>query len=359
MDWTRRPMQAHRPFLFYNQCMRKLLLIIPVAMLILVSCITISTPEPVNPTPLFVTSTLPLTNTPFPRPATPSTPSVTPTVNATLAACKERAVVIQDVTIPDNTYIAPGASFTKTWRFENTSTCTWTGYTIAFASGDRMSASDSAPVPTTAPNATVDVSVPLTAPTAYNAYAGYFVLKDQRGKSVPIGIYNNFWVKIIVGNVPSVTPIIATPSNSTPVSQANNSASCKYTSSASYTSEIENLINTARTKASLSKLSINFQLTAAAQGHSVDMACHSLLSHIGSNGSTIVRRIVAAGYNPVNYLEIIYDGGSPQGAFNWWMNDQVHHDAIMNTGVTEMGGGYAYVANSSDGEYYTVDFGSE
>ena len=40
------------------------------------------------------------------------------------------------------------------------------------------------------------------------------------------------------------------------------------------------------------------------------------------------------------------------------MNDQVHHDAIMNTGVTEMGGGYAYVANSSDGGYYTVDFGS-
>jgi len=337
--------------------MRKLLLIIPVAMLILVSCITISTPEPVNPTPLFLTSTLPLTHTPFPS-ATAS-PTISPTLNATLAACKEQAVVIQDVTIPDNTYVAPGATFTKTWRFKNTSTCPWSGYTIAFASGDRMGAPDSAPVPTTAAGATVDVSVQLTAPTAYNSYAGYFVLKDYSGKSVSIGIYQNFWVKIVVGNVPSVTPIIATPSNGTPVSQAISSASCKYTSSASYTGEIESLINTARTLASLSKLSINSQLTAAAQGHSVDMACHSLLSHTGSNGSTIDQRIVAAGYNPVNYLEIIYGSGTPQGAFNWWMNDQVHHDAILNTGVTEMGGGYAYVSNSSDGEYYTVDFGSE
>ena len=337
--------------------MRKLLLIIPIAVLILASCITISTPEPVNPTPLFLTSTLPLTNTPFPS-ATAS-PTITPTLNATLAACKEQAVVVEDVTIPDNTYVAPGATFTKTWRFKNTSTCPWNGYTIAFASGDRMGAPDSAPVPTTAAGATVDVSVQLTAPIAYNSYAGYFVLKDYSGKSVPIGIYQNFWVKIIVGSVPSSTPIIATPSNGTPVSRSNSSGSCKYTSSVSYTSQIESLINTARTMASLSKLSVNSQLTAAAQGHSADMACHSLLSHTGSDGSTIYQRIVEAGYNPVNYLEIIYGSGSPQGAFNWWMNDQVHHDAIMNTGVTEMGGGYAYVASSTYGSYYTVDFGSE
>jgi len=108
----------------------------------------------------------------------------------------------------------------------------------------------------------------------------------------------------------------------------------------------------------LGKLSINSQLTAAAQGHSVDMACHSLLSHTGSNGSTIDQRIVAAGSNPVNYLEIIYADGSPQSALNWWMNDPVHHDAILNIGVTKMGAGYAYVADSADGGYYTVDFGS-
>ena len=335
--------------------MRKLLLIIPIAMLILASCITVSTPEPVNPTPLFLTATLPLTHTPFPS-ATPL-PTITPTLNATLAACKEQAVVIQDVTIPDNTYVAPGASFTKTWRFKNTSTCPWTGYIIAFASGDRMSAPDSVPVPTTASGATVDVSVQLTAPTAYNSYAGYFVLKDYSGKSVPIGIYNNFWVKIIVGNVPSVTPIIATPSNGTPVSQASSSASCKYTSSASYTSQIESLINTARTEASLGKLSINSQLTAAAQGHSVDMACNNFLSHTGSDGSYINDRLRAAGYSNPSFTEIIAIG-TPQDAMSQWKNDAGHWDAVIAAGPTIMGIGYAYNAKSDFGGYFTVDFGS-
>jgi uncharacterized protein YkwD len=339
--------------------MRKFALISLCTIVALTSCSVSILSNAPTPAPLFLTSTLPATNTPFPTPITPSATSVPPTVNATLAACKERAVMVQDVTIPDDTYIAPGATFTKTWRFKNTGTCPWNGYTIAFASGDQMGAPVSAPIPATAPNATVDVSVRLTAPTAYNAYAGYFVLNDQNGNSVAIGIFKNFWVKIVVGTLPSVTPIIATPSNGTPVSQASSSKSCKYASSPSYTNQIESLINTARAQASLSKLSINSQLTAAAQGHSVDMACHSLLSHTGSDGSTIDQRIVAAGYNPVNYLEIIYGSGSPQGAFNWWMNDPVHHDAILDKGVTEMGGGYAYVANSSYGEYYTVDFGSE
>ena len=340
--------------------MRTFALISFFTIVVLTSCsVSISSNAP-SPAPPFLTSTLPATNTPFPTPITPSPTSVPPTVNATLAACKEQAVMVQDVTIPDDTYIAPGATFTKTWRFKNTGTCPWNGYTIAFASGDQMGAPASAPIPTTAPNATVDVSVQLTAPTAYNAYAGYFVLNDQNGNSVAIGIFKNFWVKIVVGSVPSVTPIIATPSNGTPVSnQPISSANCKYTSSASYVSEVENLINTARGQASLNKLSINQQLTAAAQGHSVDMACHSLLSHTGSNGSTIDQRIVAAGYTPTNYIEIIYGSGTPQEAFNWWMNDPVHHDAILDKGVTEMGGGYAYVASSTYGEYYTVDFGSE
>ena len=340
--------------------MRALVLTSFFLMAALTACsVSISSNEP-SPAPLFLTATLPATNTPFP---TPSPTSPTPTVDATLAACKEGAIVVQDVTIPDNTYIAPGATFKKTWRFENTGTCPWNGYTIAFASGDRMGAPDSVPVPATAPKATVDVSVALTAPTAYNAYAGYFVLNDQSGNAVPIGIYKNFWVKIIVSGV-QLTPaesLEITPSNSTPVSQSQStdSASCKYTASASYVSQIENLINTARAQGSLHKLSINSQLTTAAQGHSADMACHNLLSHTGSDGSTIDQRILAAGYNPTDYIEIIFGSGDPQQAFNWWMNDPVHHDAIMDTGVTEMGGGYAYVSNSTYGEYYTVDFGSE
>ena len=36
------------------------------------------------------------------------------------------ATFVADVTIPDGTYINPGASFTKIWRLKNTGTCAWT-----------------------------------------------------------------------------------------------------------------------------------------------------------------------------------------------------------------------------------------
>ncbi len=339
--------------------MRAFVLICILSLMALTACsVAILSNEP-TPGPLFLTATLPATHTPFPTLVTPSTTIVAPTLNATQAACKERAVVMQDVTVPDNTYMAPGAAFTKTWRFKNTGTCAWNGFTIAFASGDRMGAPDSAPVPTTAPNATVDVSVNLTAPTAYNAYAGYFVLNDPSGKPVPVGIFKNFWVKIMVGNV-QVTSVASPAITLTPVvaHRPTSPGGCKYNPSVSYVGEVEDLINGARAKAGLGQLSENSQLAAAAQGHSVDMACHSLLSHTGSDTSTIYQRITAAGYNPVHYQEVIYAGGLPQDAFNSWMKDQVHHDAIMSTSVTELGGGYAYVSDSAYGGYFTVDFGS-
>lgn len=289
---------------------------------------------------------------------TPS-PTVPPTSADGSAPCKDKAILVQDVTIADGTNMPRGSKFTKTWQFQNTGTCTWTGYTIVFVSGDRMDAPDSAPIPQTEPRKTVNVSVDLVAPLSDDVYTGFFELHNADGAPLDIGIFKNFWVKITVGNavIPTNTPI-GTPTSGTPVSRPKGPASCKYVGSPSYPSEIANLINQARAQAGLSKLTINTQLAAAAQGHSIDMACFSLLSHTGSNASTIYDRIVAAGYTPSYWLEIIYAGGYPQDAFNWWMNDQVHHDAILSPNVTEMGAGYAYVSDSAYGGYYTVDFGS-
>ena len=86
------------------------------------------------------------------------------------------------------------------------------------------------------------------------------------------------------------------------------------------------------------------------------MACSSLLSHTGSDGSTPANRVTAAGYSGAFRQEIIYAGGYPQDAYNWWMNDKIHHDAIMDPSATEMGVGYAYVSASTYGGYFTVDF---
>ncbi len=347
--------------------MRFSFLTIVLAASLLTSCISISANTDVTATPFFVTVTLQMTRIPLPPPGTPMTD--TPTVVATsssvgtsVAGCKDQAVLLQDVTIFDGTNVPRGSKFTKTWQFKNTGTCSWTGYTVVFTSGDRMEAPDSAPIPPTGPGQTVNVSVDLVAPTADGAYTGFFAIDDSSDQTVPIGLYQGFWVKITVGNavLPSSVAANETPTvDTTPVPVPRGPASCKYVVSSSYPSEIADLINSARKQNGLPTLSINSRLVAAAQGHSIDMACHGLLSHTGSDTSTIYQRLVAAGYDPVNYLEIIYGGGYPQDAFNWWMNDQPHRDAILSPDVVEMGVGYAYISDTAAGSYYTVDFGSQ
>ena len=346
--------------------MNKLVPIFAIGVLALTACsLSISTPVQVVTTPFFVTATLPSTRTPYAGPpASPTAESTSvSTLSVTAAAdCKDSAILIQDVTIADGTNVARGSSFTKTWQFKNSGACPWAGYRIAFVSGDRMGSSDSAPIPATAVKQTVNVSVDLVAPANDGIYTGFFELKNAAGALVPVGIEKNFWVKIAVGNA-VVQPLVFAPPGGTPsynptAPDPQGPLSCKYTLSSSYPDEIGTLINTARQQAGLPKLAVSFQLAAAAQAHSIDMACNGLLSHTGSNASTIYQRITAAGYTPTNYLEIIYGGGYPQNAFDWWMGDQVHHDAILSTSVKEMGVGFAYIANTASGGYYTVDFGS-
>ncbi len=276
--------------------------------------------------------------------------------------CQDSAVLLQDVTISDGTNIPRGSQFTKTWQFKNNGQCPWNGYNIVFVSGDQMSSPVSSPVPPTAPGSTVNISVNLVAPTADGIYTGYFELHNANGTVLPIGTEKDFWVQITVGNVVLQQPTAVGPTaqdNGTPVSAPTGPASCKYTVSASYPDQIASLINNARTQAGLKALTVNFRLAAAAQGHSIDMACHGLLSHTGSDGSSILQRISAAGYPAIFYEEMIYGGGYPQDAFNWWMNDPTHHAVIFDTRVTEIGVGFAYIADTASGGYYTVDVGSQ
>lgn len=340
--------------------MRSFIVTISSAALTLTACVSISTPTPANTTPLFVTATLPPTKTPYTHPTADTTTTPTEsTLSATTSAnCKDSAVLLQDVTIADGTNVSYGSKFTKTWQFRNTGSCAWSGYTIAFVSGDRMSAPDAAPIPDTAPKSNVNVSVDLIAPSSDGIYTGFFELRNSLGKPLDIGIEKTFWVKITVGTVTPPTLAVGTPTSGTPVSRPKGPLSCSYVGSPSYPSEIAKLINNARTSAGLAALTINSQLAAAAQGHSIDMACFSLLSHTGSDGSSPYQRVSAMGYGGAFRQEIIYAGGYPQDAFDWWMNDQIHHDAILDVNATEMGVGYSYVSDSAYGGYYTVDFGS-
>ena len=142
----------------------------------------------------------------------------------------DKAQFIADVTVPDGTLMAPGATFKKTWRLKNTGTCTWTtGYSLVFSSGEKMGGPTSAPFPTSvAPGQTVDLTVNLTAPSSANTYRGNWMLKNTSNVNFGIGSTgtNPFWVEIKVSGptatpgTPSPTPTGPTPTGPTPTQQA-------------------------------------------------------------------------------------------------------------------------------------------
>src|SRR5687767_4749286 len=358
--------------------MKKIWTMMLLITLTLTSCIIVSEEISAPTRSVFVTSTLPPTRpglslpTDTPSPSTPdvsttTTPGTPVGTEMTTAAgapsggtCQDSALMIADVTVPDDTQMSPGQTFTKTWRFMNNGKCNWSGYSIAFVAGDRMASPDTAPVPEAEPGATVDVSVELSAPSADGSYTGFYELRKANGETLPIGIESTFWVRILIGDAPPVVvnPPAFTPVSGVPTVRVTGPASCSYSTSSSYQTELVNLINGARAEAGLPPLAVNAALTAAALGHSIDMACHGLISHSGSDGSSPSQRIAAAGYFASFASEIIYGSGYPQTAFDWWMNDQIHRDEILNPYVTELGIGYAWLQGTSAGGYYTVNFAS-
>ena len=141
------------------------------------------------------------------------TPSLTP------VPCNQ-AVFVSDVNYPDKTAVLPATSFSKTWRLQNTGSCTWTsGYSVVYVQGDRMGAPDFTPVTsgTVASGAQVDISVPLVAPSVPGTYHGDFMLRAPDGTQFGIGPAGNnvFWAEIIVP-APTSTPTSTFTPTSTP-----------------------------------------------------------------------------------------------------------------------------------------------
>ena len=156
---------------------------------------------------------------------------------------------------------------------------------------------------------------------------------------------------------PSATATVASSISvtGTPIS----SGQCTYTESASFVTELQNLINTERTSNSLTALSLNQRLVAAAKAHAVDMICNDYLSHIGLNGSTPQTRVTAQGYRSTILFENLFalspaNGGNPLAAFNWWMNDPAQRAEILNAETREIGVAYVTSPDSLLGGYFVL-----
>jgi uncharacterized protein YkwD len=264
------------------------------------------------------------------------TPSPTP-------SCRDSAVFVEDVTVPDNTRLEAGEKFTKTWKLQNTGSCTWTDYTIAFVSGDQMDAPDTISVPETEVSSTVEVSIDLVAPSEDGAYTGNFELRNAEGEVVPLGTEPTFWVKIVVGE-------------EMPSASEQTIGNCTYTENPEYVQTLIDLINQARAEEGRDPLTVNADLTAAARRHSLDMACSNFMKHSGSDGSWTGDRVTDAGYANPYYLEILAIG-LPQDAMNQWRIEKNDWSAVLNSRVTEIGVGYVFSKFSAYGGYWTVVIG--
>lgn len=148
---------------------------------------TTALPSPTVPPPTAITQ-------PMTPPATPTMPPSAPTAaaNPTLVIfvptphgdgpCTYQATFLGDMTIPDNTEIAPGASFVKTWRVRNDGTCTWgsNGYALSslmFYNGDRLGSPNSIGLPgEVPPGSVVDLSVNMIAPQNPGVYRSDWML---------------------------------------------------------------------------------------------------------------------------------------------------------------------------------------
>ena len=104
-----------------------------------------------------------------------------PTVAGT-ASCYQLRFV-SDVSIPDNTQMTPGQSFTKTWRVLNAGSCAWeAGFKFALTGGDAMGSTTLTLSSQVAAGAQYDISVPMIAPGTAGTVRGNWRMQTAVGQ---------------------------------------------------------------------------------------------------------------------------------------------------------------------------------
>jgi len=160
---------------------------------------TVAASDTPQPTADVQLTNLASTLTAIAQPTSTGTSQVTPTATETLCNAMR---YVADVTYPDGSEVAAGATFVKTWRIQNMGTCTWVGgYAMVFHSGERMGGQSPVTIQQAVPpGGYTNISVTLTAPTQAGTYRGNWILQAPDGEL--FGWDPNpdlpFWVEIVV-----------------------------------------------------------------------------------------------------------------------------------------------------------------
>ena len=149
-----------------------------------------------TPTP---TSTLSLPTFASPTLAVLTTPLGTSIGSIPVTSCYAMSF-LSDVTIPDNTAMTAGQSFTKTWKVKNSGTCAWdSGFKFAFTTGDAMNGTTYTLTQAVPANTETSFSINMTAPNKSGAIKSSWRMSTAGGQFFGDEIY----VLIMVGGTAS------------------------------------------------------------------------------------------------------------------------------------------------------------
>lgn len=156
--------------------------------------LTTSTPDP--------TATIHVvTATPTGLPTTlTATETATDTANGRFSV--QDAATFVGENYPDNSVLAPGQAFIKTWEIKNTGSLIWTtAYQLVLSSSPQGETLGSPALinfaQSTAPGQTLSLAVPLVAPSTPGTYTTYWSIRNELGETVSVG-GPHLWAKIQV-----------------------------------------------------------------------------------------------------------------------------------------------------------------
>jgi uncharacterized protein YkwD len=150
---------------------------------------------------------------------------------------------------------------------------------------------------------------------------------------------------------PVADPAVPTPPVSTPVAPA------ATVLPSSVADQVLELVNTERRKAGCAPVRLDPRLTAAALGHSRQMADEDFFSHTSPDGATFADRGEAQGYARSRSENIAAGNTTAAATMQQWMNSSGHRTNILDCRAKDMGLGAASRTGSSFGTYWTQDFG--
>ena len=119
------------------------------------------------------------------------------------------------------------------------------------------------------------------------------------------------------------------------------------------------LLNAYRGELGLAPVTMNAELSAAAEYHSVDMATNNYFDHYLFDGTDAGTNIQNFGYTGFPYAENIAAGmATAQEVLIGWQNSPEHNATMTNPQYTEIGVGLAYGEGTHYGWYWTATYGA-